>query len=183
MFDHVRGRRFPSPQIETPPRRAGACPLSNEEPHHLRSRLLPEGQGRAPCPTRKLSTSGWLRLSQIECSALANREDATSRPRTDRPMRRKVATKGGLSRLSTKKRGGGSGRGERLCARWWSAKASAHGVVGATEGLLLPAFALPTSVRLEPVVRASGSCWGSSSAPKTWSLKTARGGQVRDRPQ
>ena len=39
--------------------------------------------------------------------------------------------------------------------KWTSArervlKASAHGVVGATEGLLLRAFALPTSVRLEP---------------------------------
>ena len=28
-FDHVRGRRFPSTQIETLPRKAGACPLSN----------------------------------------------------------------------------------------------------------------------------------------------------------
>ena len=39
--------------------------------------------------------------------------------------------------------------------KWTSAckgvlKASAHGVVSATEGLLPPAFALPTSVRLEP---------------------------------
>ena len=29
-FDHVRGRRFPSTQIETPPRKAGAYPLSNQ---------------------------------------------------------------------------------------------------------------------------------------------------------
>ena len=28
-FGHVRGRRFPSPQTGTPPRKAGACPLSN----------------------------------------------------------------------------------------------------------------------------------------------------------
>ena len=39
--------------------------------------------------------------------------------------------------------------------KWTSARmgvlrASVHGVVGATEGLLLPAFALPTFVRLEP---------------------------------
>jgi len=32
-----------------------------------------------------------------------------------------------------------------LRERWFSAKASAHGVVGATEGSLPPAFALPTS--------------------------------------
>jgi len=107
----------PSPQIETTPRRAGACPLSNQEPHHLRSRLRPEGQGRAPCPTRKLSTSGWLRLSEIECSAPANREAATSRPRTDRPMRRRVAKKGGLSRLSTKRGVDWTRVRERRCAR------------------------------------------------------------------
>ena len=29
VFDHVRGRRFPAPQIETLPRKAGVCPLSN----------------------------------------------------------------------------------------------------------------------------------------------------------
>ena len=29
-FGHVRGRRFPSLQTGTPPRKAGACPLSNQ---------------------------------------------------------------------------------------------------------------------------------------------------------
>ena len=40
----------------------------------------------------------------------------------------------------------------------------------------------PSPCRLRSL-GSSGSCWGSSSAPRTWSLKTARGGQVQDRSQ
>ena len=109
---------------------------------HLRSRLCPEGQGCAPCPTRKLSTSGWLCLSQIECSAPANREAATSRPRTDRPMRRRVAAKGGLSRLSTNRRGGlDEGEGETVCS--WQQHSRVRRIVCETslvgEGVLVQA--------------------------------------------
>ena len=48
-------------------------------------------------------------------------------------------------------------------------KASVHGVVGATEGLLRPAFALPTSVRLEPGREGVWIVWimlGAQSCPE-----------------
>ena len=62
----------------------------------------------------------------------------------------------------------GLARSEHL-ARRWSAQASAHGVVGATEGLLPPAFALPTSVRLEPGREGVWIVWimlGAQSCPE-----------------